>query len=319
MFEDNPVIESCLMVSENSKYVKINRNNIKEFVKNLDVELKTPSWDFPPFPSREDEKERLVDVYNLYPFLVSINYRFWFFDGDRLKRFEVDGSSGAGALWKIMRKKYDQGDMISYFINTDYNKLKEDFNHVPGFYKRAMILKESARVLREKYKSSFLNLIEQSEYRIFGEGGVWSRLLNDFPFAFEDSSKLDGKPVYFYKKLQLLLGMLQGRFNIFDEKEVSKLTVYADYRLPQVLNHSRILEYSDELLEDIKNYRIIPKGSRKEIEIRANTIVASLYIEDELNKMGKKANGLNVDYLLWKSSRGAKFDLPHHLTYTSAY
>lgn len=63
-----------------------------------------------------------------------------------------------------------------------------------------------------------------------------------------------GKRISFYKRAQILVAdtwsVLEGKGDgCF--KDISSITMFADYRLPQILVHLGALKYSDELLEKL--------------------------------------------------------------------
>ena len=44
--------------------------------------------------------------------------------------------------------------------------------------------------------------------------------------------------------------------------------MFADYRVPQILRHVRILRYSAALSETVDSLKVVPFGSDEETEIR---------------------------------------------------
>jgi hypothetical protein len=50
--------------------------------------------------------------------------------------------------------------------------------------------------------------------------------------------------------------------------------MFADYRVPQILNEYKILEYTKELQQTIENKVELCSGCEEEVEIRAATIIA---------------------------------------------
>lgn len=129
--------------------------------------------------------------------------------------------------------------------------------------------------------------------------------------------------VFFYKRAQLISKMLfdytngkgLGNFN-----DLNKLTLFADYKVPQVLNGLGILKYSDGLSECIHSNKYIPKDSDQEIEIRACAIQAGEIIKTELQKTIPWITSAHLDTYLWRTSKNPNLILPpHHLTRTIFY
>lgn len=70
----------------------------------------------------------------------------------------------------------------------------------------------------------------------------------------------------------------------FTRKE--ELTMFADYRVPQILRHLGIFEYSDELAKLIDTETELGFSSRYEVELRACTIMAVDMIMAEIKASG---------------------------------
>ena len=56
--------------------------------------------------------------------------------------------------------------------------------------------------------------------------------------------------------------------------DIDEITMFADYRVPQVLKYYNAIEYSDDLKSFLKRNALLSSGARYEIEIRAASIVA---------------------------------------------
>jgi hypothetical protein len=97
--------------------------------------------------------------------------------------------------------------------------------------------------------------------------------------------------------------------------DIGMLTACADYKIPQVLQKLRILEYSKGLSQKIYNRNEIIKGSEEEIEIRANTIFV---IDIIANILGISANAAN-DFVWLLGQQESFDDNTNHRTRTTAY
>lgn len=79
--------------------------------------------------------------------------------------------------------------------------------------------------------------------------------------------------------------------------------MFADYRVPQILRHVDIFEYSEDLSQKIDNEVELPYSSTDEVEIRACTVIAVEMILDliKLNEVlkDKIKYSYEVDWLLW--------------------
>ena len=60
--------------------------------------------------------------------------------------------------------------------------------------------------------------------------------------------------------------------------------MFADYRVPQILRHLGIFEYSDQLSQKIDSLQELPYSCPEEVEIRAATVVAVEMILDQVKQ-----------------------------------
>ncbi len=97
--------------------------------------------------------------------------------------------------------------------------------------------------------------------------------------------------------------------------------MFADYRIPQILMHVGVLEYSSCLLSKIADKHLIEYGSEQEIEIRAATVVAVELIRDKLKSVKNVSLlAVEIDWLLWNWGEQVKEEItPHHRTLTVFY
>lgn len=91
-------------------------------------------------------------------------------------------------------------------------------------------------------------------------------------------------------------------------------------RVPQILRHVEVLEYSATLAATVDEFVEIPFGSREETEIRACTVIAVQLLQAELEKLGKPLLVIELDWLLWQIGERTKEQImPHHRTLTIYY
>ena len=69
---------------------------------------------------------------------------------------------------------------------------------------------------------------------------------------------------------------------IFPGGGIHQLTMFADYRVPQILHHFKILTYPPSLLNLLKSGHNFEHGSKEEVSIRAASIVAVERVRDEI-------------------------------------
>jgi hypothetical protein len=83
---------------------------------------------------------------------------------------------------------------------------------------------------------------------------------------------------------------------------IGQLTMFADYRVPQILHHLRILTYSPALVCSLEAHEEFESGAREEIAIRAASIIAVERVAAALRADGARAVGTSsvlIDFFLW--------------------
>lgn len=101
-------------------------------------------------------------------------------------------------------------------------------------------------------------------------------LAKDF-LCFRDEFRFEGrrKPVRFLKRAQILVADIwacfQGEgYGAF--RDIDKITMFADYRIPQILNTMGCVFYSPVLDLTIREKRIIESGTKWELQLRGQPL-----------------------------------------------
>jgi len=97
------------------------------------------------------------------------------------------------------------------------------------------------------------------------------------------------------------------------------LTIFADYKLPQVLRHYHVLEYDSTLAQRIDNQELLPAESEEEIEIRAATIWACELLRRTIQQHGYATTAAEIDLRLWLMGQQLTEMRPYHRTRTIYY
>lgn len=136
--------------------------------------------------------------------------------------------------------------------------------------------------------------------------------MDTFP-SFRDQSWYNGHEVSFYKRAQILIADIWSCFKgegIGYFKDIDTLTMFADYRVPQVLEYFGVLEYDLELKNVLNNDTILESGSSYEVEIRGQSIYAIDLIANAMrNNLRKQLtqnqaiNSILIDFYLWDYRR----------------
>ncbi|KAK0365849.1 hypothetical protein LTR02_003979 [Friedmanniomyces endolithicus] len=171
--------------------------------------------------------------------------------------------------------------------------------------------------------SSIVRLIEQADH---SAGKLVNLLAQHFP-CFRDETRFDGRKVHFLKRAQIFVADLWAAFNgtgygAFDNIEC--LTMFADYRVPQMLHTLGVLSYSPPLLYRLRDQKEIPSGHSWEVQLRGCSIWAVELIRREIVRQHPEAEGVVnavlIDFFLYDLAKerergvGGGLEVPHHRT-----
>jgi hypothetical protein len=107
---------------------------------------------------------------------------------------------------------------------------------------------------------------------------------------------------------------------VFCFTDIGSLTMFADYRVPQLLREMQIMRYTPALAAAIDAKEEIPFGSKEEVEIRACTVIAVERLQKALLTKGITLLAIELDWLLWQRGEESKDRIsPHHRTLTIFY
>ncbi|MBM3247126.1 hypothetical protein FJZ17_01120 [Candidatus Pacearchaeota archaeon] len=327
----NPVLDSTRGIVEDSENVRISQEKVIQIARDYaPLTFTIPDWRGPVFPNGTPE-----ELFSFFMLANTINFAFTDFKtGEKyMTRFKDKEWKGAYGMYAALMQATESGVPIfdpRFLKDCTLDQVRSVFckdTEIPMVEERARIWNEVGRVLSERYGGQFINLANESDWKLFNCGkGLVERLVADFP-SFDDSCVVGGRKVCFNKRAQLFPGELHGRYladhtGSFPEAEIKELTAFADYQLPKALRALGILQYSPTLAAKVDAQALIPAKSQDELEIRANTIHAFQWLLETINAIRSKTglpdiNVLHLDYKLW--SEGRALPGKHHLTKTIAY
>ena len=319
------VKESTSKIIPLMEHVKLSENNIQKFVNNLLINknaLKYPKWSESHFDSTSVPLETLLR----YIFTIdTLNYCFWPNQG-----FEY--YSLAKNLYETLMKDKNFFE-IDNLVNIKPEQLKEnvfkgEFNLIN---ERARMIKEVFIIIKNNYKGSCINFIKDCNR---DATKLVKKIIDEF-CCFRDQAIYKGEQIFFYKRAQILVSDIYlayldikevkkdtAEYDIinFTKETISQLTMFADYRVPQILKAEGILIYDKYLTDLINNKKEIPHGSLEEVEIRAATIQAIEQIKNLLKLQGKDVMSIQIDVYLWEEGEKIKDKIePHHRTLSIFY
>lgn len=307
------VLEPARKFMGNPRYVTINFEQAARFA-GMITDFAVPelgAWDF-----REPLKGRYFSF-----FVNSINFCFWAKKGALKWGIEQDGQqiTGYNAFVRACRRAFESNNKLwepDYLAEIGF----EEFQGIFQGSGELLLLPERHEIICENFEilcSYYVGEIERLANCGAGDVNLFiQNLTRDFP-SFRDEMQGRGEKLYFLKRVQLLAVEFFKSGILFNN--LSDLSVFSDYKIPQLLEAEGILAYSEELRNKIALEDLILEGSEEECEIRAATVIACEMIREELKKLGRDISSVDLDFILWVSAKNREFKLPHHKTLTINY
>ena len=127
----------------------------------------------------------------------------------------------------------------------------------------------------------------------------------------------------FHKRAWLCAAMLHGRFvndPVRAFRDPGVIPAFADYRLPQVLRGTGVMELSAPLAAHIEAGEPLEVNSTAEVEIRAVTVAIAAQLHERLRQRIPDLLMMQVDHFLWRMAVQVQDRLPpFHRTRTTDY
>jgi len=137
--------------------------------------------------------------------------------------------------------------------------LRSDDNCPPVALQKERVdcLHQVGRTLLEKYDGKFSQIVKESNKSAMKLLGL---VVSNFE-CFRDEAEFNGETVAIYKRAQILIGDIwacgQGK-GLAEFQDIGDLTMFADYRVPQVLLHFKAISYSEELMKLLEKGKNVP-------------------------------------------------------------
>ncbi len=314
------VLATTREVVARARHVWIDRAAVERAAEALaGREIPVPEWDRAlHWEGGREETANYVLV------LDALNFCFW---GEPRWRVAYRGQryDGYWALAAALRHALEAGVPLydaAFLAGVSRDEVAEILrgeHEIPLLDARVHNLREVGRGLLERSAGQFSRMIEAAGR---SAAALIRQVIVTFP-SFDDVALYDGAVVRFYKRAQILASDLAGAFRgrdlgAFDD--LSSLTAFADYKVPQVLRGLGILAYAPDLARVVDAREEIPAGDPREVEIRAGTIWAVEEIRRAVARRGRALTAAEIDWALWDlGQRLPAGTPPYHRTRTIFY
>lgn len=343
----NKVLDSAQFINNNSSDVKVDEHGCKKAAEAIfkamqKKEYTTKAWSLHPLHPNPADKDPITIINWIFT-VDLLNFSFWS-DVDptdtgkaESARYAVEYNgvnyTGYWSMVAAINKALDNGIDIttpSKWIDGSLD-LKEIFKSVtnepiPLLEYRVEVLKEAGQVMSQQGYSNFASIVaaaDKSALRLLD-------MVTSFFGSFNDIAVYKGKNVAFYKRAQILISDIWACFGGQEYGEfvdIDEITMFADYRIPQILRTLQCLWYSDPLASHLMSLYPVEPKSDYEIELRGCSIWAVEVIKREIlkNHPTSHINSVLIDFYLWDTAKelqehhGGDFDIPCHRTRTIFY
>ncbi|OCH92623.1 hypothetical protein OBBRIDRAFT_833283 [Obba rivulosa] len=217
---------------------------------------------------------------------------------------------------------YSSGELCSdKVIKHVFRPAPQCSEIIPLRDQRMAVMRENGDILCEQFGGSFQGFLEEFQRRHNGRGTALQlvQMVTDTFPSFRDESIYEGRRVYFWKRAQILVAETWAAFYPVSPSaphplfphgtRIAELTMFADYRVPQILHHLRILTYPSQLVRLLRAHAMLKNGSREELSIRAASIVAVERVREAIEKLmreegakdevGADVSSVLIDFYLW--------------------
>ncbi|KAK5211001.1 hypothetical protein LTR41_003613 [Exophiala xenobiotica] len=337
------VLKSAQYICDNAIDVAISSGGTKAAAETIWGLMQTKQYSTETWSSHELHPKAKDEATVNFIFTMNLlNFSFWS-ELSPEERFTVDYRgqrwTGYWSLVAALQRALDEGYPITTpSFWTDLESCPDTVLHhvfrsatsepIPLLSQRISILREAGAILHDSFDSRPLNLINRAEN---SASHLVNLLAQYFP-NFRDTATFHGREVRLYKRAQILAADLWACFNgssygSFDD--IDTLTMFADYRIPQMLQGLHCLWYSPRLESRIARLEQFAPGEAMEVEIRGCSIWCVELLRREIERRHPEAKGkvnaVLIDFFLYDTckemeKRGQCEDmLPHHRTRSIFY
>ncbi|RDW75093.1 putative cobyrinic acid a,c-diamide synthase [Coleophoma cylindrospora] len=332
---DIHVLEGAEYVYDNAVDVALDMRSTKAAAAMISEQMQKKEYSTKTWASHElHPKAKDESTVNFIFTMDLLNFSFWSEKGED-ERFAIEYKdrkwTGYWSLVAALQRALDEDIPItsSDFWQNEDECTEEVLKHVfrsctqeeiPMFKERMACLREAGQVLYEKYQCSFTNCIVAANN---SAAALVNILATDFP-CFNDVVRFENrKSVRLLKRAQICVADIWAAFEGEDFgkfDDIDKITMFADYRVPQILNTLGCLWYSPQLENAVRGKKLIESGHSWEIQMRGCSIWCVELIRREIlrNHPDTKINAILIDFFLYDTmkemEKAGQEPIPHHRT-----
>ncbi|KAK1754743.1 hypothetical protein QBC47DRAFT_384829 [Echria macrotheca] len=330
------VLEGAEYVYDNSIDVALDMRSCKNAAAAIHSQMQLKQYSPATWSAHELHPDTKDESTVAFIFTMDLlNFSFWS-DKPESERFAISYRdrrwTGYWSLVAALQRALDEGIPItdSHFWQDEEECTLETLRQVfrsctdeemPMLAERLECLREAGNVLYEKYQCSPSNLITAAN----GSAAALVNLLaRDFR-CFRDEHRFEGrrKPIRLLKRAQIFVADVWACFEgqgYGEFRDIDKITMFADYRVPQMLYGLGCLAYSPPLDAAVRDKKELPAGGSWELQLRGCSIWCIELIRREIKRQHPEAevNAILIDFFLYDTIKqlesAGQESIPHHRT-----
>lgn len=303
-------LESAEFVLKNAKSVTVNPGAVGNLAYKIYESLKDKNCNYFNWKGSSPLNPKKMNEFsiNWIFFCDTMNFSFWSDNelmppdmvskvkSTSLERYTVVYKNipyhGYWALCAAINRALDEGFPITeshYYAHITESELKHILRsdssvQIPLLDLRLKILQETGKILNEEFQGNFFNCIKMAN----GSARSLLKIITDYFPSYRDETIFLKRKITFYKRAQILIADIWGCFegkNAGYFCDIDLITMFADYRVPQVLKFYNIIDYAEDLKAFLKRNALLSSGARFENEIRAGSIVGCRMLTNAIQKL----------------------------------
>jgi len=329
------VAESGAFIASHAEHIKISEDGLKSCAEDIAQQILSGELDMKTMFVKTAIHPQSADESGLdwVLFADTLNFSFWQPENDStvpqyLVTYKDETYTGYLAMCAAINRTLDSGiDLTSPAFYrgieaSELNKYLMGDNEVPIplVEERVRCLREVGHKMMQRFGGHCSNLLQECNNSAVK---LLELVLEHFE-CFRDSAVFRDTQVAIHKRAQIFVAdvwcLFEGTGNA-SFTDIDKLTMFADYRVPQSLQHYRIFLYDEQLMSILRDDKLLENGHPYEVEIRGCSIQAvellTHKIKTILRTKGSDAtcNSILVDQYLWGYRRKNAEDMknfPYH-------
>ncbi|XP_030381742.1 queuosine salvage protein [Scaptodrosophila lebanonensis] len=319
--------ESGEHIVKNAKYVRVKPAGIERLTQEIVKAVVEKRLNVDNF-SQHELHPKPTDPHAVEWIFVVDTLNFCFWTPTDYTKYKVNGYTGYFALCAAINRAMAEGmditdaavysELDSATLKTVFRADEADTN-IPLLLERVKCLHEVGKRLLDKWHGKFENVVKAANNSAVR---LLQLIVDEFP-CFRDQADYAGLRVNILKRAQILIGDLWACFRgegLGSFHDIGEITMFADYRVPQVLVHFNCLEYTPDLMEVLSSDTIMQNGDAMEVEIRGASIYITEQVKDAVRKVLEKhhpevsranVNSILMDHFLWDYRRAHAKELEY--------